>query len=125
MSQKKLVAFINAENEYPANIIKLADKYSCDGADGLFIYNYSGDEASREEFLLTVRKIEKQIDIPFCIGVYVDRFEDVINSLRASIKNISIFLTGSNSKMLSDELSSVLSGRYVLFNINFSLVYLE
>jgi len=42
----------------------------------------------------------------------------VINSLRASIKNISIFITGSNSKMLSDELSSVLSGRYVLFNIN-------
>ncbi len=29
-----------------------------------------------------------------------------------------MFLTGSNSKMLSDELSSVLSGRYVLFNIN-------
>ena len=48
----------------------------------------------------------------------VDNFEKVINSLRASIKNISIFITGSNSKMLSDELSSVLSGRYVLFNIN-------
>lgn len=48
----------------------------------------------------------------------VDRFEDVVNSLRASIKNISIFITGSNSKMLSDELSTVLSGRYVLFNIN-------
>ena len=48
----------------------------------------------------------------------VDNFEKVVNSLRASIKNISIFFTGSNSKMLSDELSSVLSGRYVLFNIN-------
>ena len=48
----------------------------------------------------------------------VDGFEKVVNSLRASIKNLSIFLTGSNSKMLSDELSSVLSGRYVLFNIN-------
>ncbi len=48
----------------------------------------------------------------------VDKFEDVVNSLRASIKNISIFITGSNSKMLSDELSTVLSGRYVLFNIN-------
>ncbi|MBQ9318529.1 MAG: ATP-binding protein [Bacilli bacterium] len=48
----------------------------------------------------------------------VDNFEKVVNSLRASIKNISIFLTGSNSRMLSDELSSVLSGRYVLFNIN-------
>lgn len=48
----------------------------------------------------------------------VEDFEKVVNSLRASIKNISIFLTGSNSKMLSDELSSVLSGRYVLYNIN-------
>ena len=48
----------------------------------------------------------------------VNDFEKVVNSLRASIKNISIFLTGSNSKMLSDELSTVLSGRYVLFNIN-------
>lgn len=48
----------------------------------------------------------------------VDKFERVVNSIRASIRNISIFLTGSNSKMLSDELSSVLSGRYVLFNIN-------
>ena len=48
----------------------------------------------------------------------VDEFEKVVNSLRASIKNISIFITGSNSKMLSDELSTVLSGRYVLFNIS-------
>lgn len=48
----------------------------------------------------------------------VDKFEMVVNSLRASIKNVSIFITGSNSKMLSDELSTVLSGRYVLFNIN-------
>ena len=54
----------------------------------------------------------------------VDRFEDVINSLRASIKNISIFITGSNSKLLSYELSTVLSGRYVLFNI-YPLSYKE
>lgn len=48
----------------------------------------------------------------------VDKFEKVVNSLRASIKNVSIFITGSNSKLLSDELSTVLSGRYVIFNIN-------
>ena len=47
----------------------------------------------------------------------VDKFEDVVNSLRASIDNLSIFITGSNSKLLSNELSTVLSGRYVLFNI--------
>ena len=54
----------------------------------------------------------------------VDKFEVVVNSLRASLNNISIFITGSNSKMLSDELSTVLSGRYVLFNI-YPLSYKE
>ena len=54
----------------------------------------------------------------------VNRFEDVVNSLRASINNISIFITGSNSKLLSNELSTVLSGRYVLFNI-YPLSYRE
>lgn len=48
----------------------------------------------------------------------VDNFEKVVNSLRASLKNVSIFVTGSNSKLLSEELSTVLSGRYVIFNIN-------
>lgn len=47
----------------------------------------------------------------------VDSFEKVINSLRASCENLSIFMTGSNSKLLSDELSTVLSGRYVSFQI--------
>lgn len=54
----------------------------------------------------------------------VDKFEDVVNSLRASVDNISIFITGSNSKLLSSELSTVLSGRYVLFNI-YPLSYKE
>ena len=54
----------------------------------------------------------------------VDRFEDVVNSLRASLKNVSIFITGSNSKLLSEELSTVLSGRYVLINV-YPLSYKE
>ena len=47
----------------------------------------------------------------------VDNFEKVINYLRASQK-VSIFITGSNSRLLSEELSTVLSGRYVSFKIN-------
>ena len=54
----------------------------------------------------------------------VIKFEEVVNSLRASLNNISIFITGSNSKLLSNELSTVLSGRYVLFNI-YPLSYKE
>ena len=47
----------------------------------------------------------------------VNDFEKVINSFRATM-NVSIFVTGSNSKLLANELSTVLSGRYVSFRIN-------
>ncbi len=42
----------------------------------------------------------------------VNEFERVINSFRATL-NVSIFVTGSNSKILSGELSTILAGRYV------------
>lgn len=42
----------------------------------------------------------------------VDEFERVINSFRATL-NVSIFITGSNSKLLSSELATHLSGRYI------------
>lgn len=42
----------------------------------------------------------------------VDDFERVINSFRATM-NVSIFITGSNSKLLSGELATVLTGRFI------------
>lgn len=81
MSQKKLIPFINAENEVASSVVRLAERYSCEGADGLYLYNFSGDEKSREEFLAAVRRIEKQIDIPFYVGVYVERLEDAKKAL--------------------------------------------
>lgn len=46
----------------------------------------------------------------------VEGFERVINSFRATW-DVSIFITGSNSKLLSGELATYLSGRYVSFQI--------
>lgn len=46
MSQKKIIPFINGENELSSGIVTLADKYSCEGVDSLYLYNYTGDEAS-------------------------------------------------------------------------------
>lgn len=42
----------------------------------------------------------------------VTEFEKVINSFRATM-NVSIFITGSNSKVLSGELATHLAGRYI------------
>ena len=50
---------------------------------------------------------------------YVEDWEKTINSYKAKYEdNISIFITGSNSDLLSGELASLLSGRYVSFKIN-------
>ena len=46
----------------------------------------------------------------------VDEFEKVINSFRATL-NVSIFITGSNSKLLSGELATHLAGRYISIKI--------
>ncbi len=48
----------------------------------------------------------------------VDRWEKVVNSLKAKYnENISIFITGSNSDLLSGKLATHIAGRYVSFKI--------
>ena len=46
----------------------------------------------------------------------VDSWEKVVNSLRAT-KNTSIFITGSNSDLLSSDLATHIAGRYVSFKV--------
>lgn len=87
---KQIIPYIYAENEVQANVIRLAQRYETMGADELFIYNYATDEASREEFLETARQIDKTIDIPFTIGIYVDRFEDIKKALYTGAKHVVV-----------------------------------
>lgn len=47
----------------------------------------------------------------------IENFEKAINSFRSTM-NASIFITGSNARLLSGELSTLLSGRYVSFQIH-------
>lgn len=55
----------------------------------------------------------------------IDGWERVVNSLSQDYtEDYEIFITGSNSKMFSGELSTLLSGRYVEFHI-FPLSYEE
>lgn len=59
---------------------------------------------------------EKQYFLFFDEIQEVENWEKAINSFKASL-NVSIFITGSNSHLLSGELATYLSGRYVSFNI--------
>ena len=43
----------------------------------------------------------------------VDSWEKAINSFKVDFNNIDIYITGSNAYLLSSELSTLLSGRYI------------
>ena len=53
----------------------------------------------------------------------IEEFEKALRSLLLD-ENIDLYITGSNAKMLSGELATYLSGRYIEFNI-YSLSYIE
>lgn len=90
MASKRLIAYINAENETKSSVLRLADKYNHEGMDALFVYNYSRDEKTREEFLSLTRELSKQIDIPFSIGIYMERFEDIKKALYTGAEHVVI-----------------------------------
>lgn len=53
----------------------------------------------------------------------IDGWEKVVNSL-SSDYNVDIYITGSNSRMMSSEISTYLTGRYITFHI-FTLSFKE
>lgn len=95
------IIYINFE-DYSYRRINTADK----------LYEYINDKIQvGDKYYLFIDEVQN-----------VNEFELVINSFRAT-HDISIFITGSNSKLLSGEFATHLSGRTVSFRImpfNFS-----
>lgn len=93
MKYKKIIPYINAENELEDSVRKQVIFYARHGADELFIYNYCQEEKSYEQFLRIVKKITAAIDIPVIIGVSVKKFEDVKKALYTGAKQVILRLT--------------------------------
>lgn len=100
--KKANVIYINKENYEFDNIKNYED---------LILYVNSKTQTNKTNFL------------------FIDEIQDIIEFEKALrhftlIKNFDIYCTGSNAKLLSGELASYLSGRYLEFKV-FSLSYLE
>ena len=92
---ESLIIYINFENE-DYNFIK----------NDIDLHNYIKEKIINEEkYYLFFDEIQNIKD-----------WEKAINSFKAS-KNVSIFITGSNSDLLSGELATHLAGRYVSFKL--------
>lgn len=87
-----------------------------------FQYSSITDAEQLYQYVCEQRKNEKKYYLFFDEIQMVQEFEKVINSFRATW-DVSIFITGSNGKLLSGELATLLSGRYVSFRVTpFSFV---
>ena len=92
---KSQIIYINFENE-DYSFIK----------DDLDLHNYIKEKIiNTEKYYLFFDEIQN-----------VEHWEKAINSFKAS-KNVSIFITGSNSDLLSGELATHIAGRYVSFKV--------
>lgn len=100
MSYKKIIPYINAENEIATKVLQQAREYSYGGADELFVYNYSKDEKSREEFLSLAKELIKEVDIPLLIGCYVERLEDIKKAIYTGAEAVIVKYALLNNKAL-------------------------
>lgn len=87
-----------------------------------FQYSHITDAEQLYHYVCERRNKEEKYYLFFDEIQMVKEFERVINSFRATW-DVSIFITGSNGKLLSGELATLLSGRYVSFRVTpFSFV---
>jgi len=95
---------INSSNTIFLNFEDLGNQHLCDyNVFHDFICNKIGD--SKEQFYLFFDEIQE-----------IKGWEKAVNSLRVKFK-ADIYLTGSNSRLLSGELATYIAGRYVSFTI--------
>ncbi len=69
------------------------------------------------EFIESQLKDEKMHYVFLDEVQFVENWPEVVNSLKTKHRNVSIFLTGSNSRLLDDDKESVLGGRTISFRI--------
>jgi len=78
--------------------------------------NIFTSEQLDETVLNLTRNLEGKIYLLFDEIQQVESWEKSINSYRASL-DCDIYITGSNSKLLSNELATLLAGRYIKINL--------
>ncbi len=100
---------------------QIANEIETDDAHKIFInfedleFNALQDELTLYNYVKALITDEKKYYLFFDEIQNVQNFEKAINSFR--LLNTSIFITGSNARLLSGELATLLSGRYVSFKI--------
>ena len=85
---KKIITYINCENETMESCVNSSREYENNGADELFIYSAAESESEIENLLAIVKEVVRRVDIPVMIGTRVKRFEDIKKAFYTGAKSV-------------------------------------
>ena len=98
--------------------VELAKAYSYDGADELVFLDISATVEGRKTFLGLVKKIARNIDIPFTVGGGISSLDDAARLLDAGADKVSICTAVVNNPQLIGDLAKRYGSQFVVVAID-------
>ena len=105
MNTKKIIAYINAENEVESNVINLCVNYANNDADEIFIYNYSKEDKDKESLYSIARELTALVETPFILGLRAANLEDIKKAIYTGAHKVMIKLAVLDDMELIKEAS--------------------
>lgn len=110
---------INFENlQYAGDPIKLAKKYSDEGADELVFLDITATNEGRKTTVKMVERVAKQVFIPFTVGGGINSIEDMKLLLQAGADKIAINSAAVKTPELIKEASDYFGSQCVVVAID-------
>lgn len=125
MEEKKIIAYIDTQNETKEAVLALAASYDTNGVDGLFVYDYSKDEKEKEKLLGILRSLRTVTDLPYLAGCYVERLEDAKKLAYTGAEKIVLDMDYMAEEALLSEAVKKLGGNKIFACINCGYDYKE
>jgi len=98
--------------------VELAIKYEMEGADELVFLDITATLEDRKTFADLVKKIARQLSIPFTVGGGISSLEDVRSLLEAGADKISINSSAVKKPQLIDELAKEFGSQCIVVAVD-------
>ena len=102
--------------------IELAKQYVRQGADELVFLDITATIENRQTLIDLVKKIAKEINIPFTVGGGIKTVEDVSNLIKAGADKVSINSSAVNKPKLINEIAQEFGSQCVVVAIDTKLI---
>lgn len=119
VKEGKVVKGTNFVNfEYAGNPVELARKYNLQGADELVFLDITASVENRKTVIEMVKKVAKQVFIPFTVGGGISCIEDIQELLNAGADKVSINTAAIKNPALIKKASEMFGSQCIVLAID-------